>query len=96
MRIWVQSLASLSMLRPGIALNGGVGRRRGSDPVWLWLWRRPAATAPIGPLVWEPPYAMGEALKHKKTKKKNKFLAATGSTAPFSLFEIVFLSYFPF
>ena len=21
--------------------------RGGSDPVWLWLWRRPAATAPI-------------------------------------------------
>ena len=25
------------------------------DPVLLWLWRRPAATAPIQPLAWEPP-----------------------------------------
>ena len=29
----------------------------------LWLWHRLAATAPIGPLVWEPPYAEGVALK---------------------------------
>ena len=29
----------------------------------LWLWRRPVAVAPIGPLAWEPPYAMGVALK---------------------------------
>ena len=43
----------------------GVGHRRSSDPVWLWLWRRPAATAPIGSLAWEPPYAAGAALKSK-------------------------------
>jgi len=47
----------------------GVGCRRGSDLVLLWLWCRVAATAPIGPLAWEPPYAAGEALK----KEKNKF-----------------------
>ena len=34
----------------------------------LWLWRRPAAAAPIQPLVWELPYAMTEALK--KAKKR--------------------------
>ena len=28
---------------------------------------RPAAVAPIGPLGWEPPYAMGVALKGQKT-----------------------------
>ena len=38
-----------------------VGHRRGSDPVWLWLWRRPAAVAPIQPLAWEPLYAAGVA-----------------------------------
>ena len=43
-----------------------MGRRHGSDPVLLWLWHRLAAIAPIGPLAWEPPYAMGEALKRKK------------------------------
>ena len=34
-----------------------VGRRRGSDLASLWLWCRPAATAPIHPLAWEPHYA---------------------------------------
>ena len=33
------------------------------DPMTLWLWCRPAATAPIGPLAWEPPCVMGVALK---------------------------------
>ena len=37
----------------------------------LWLWRRPAATALMGSLAWEPPYAVAEALKDKK-KKKNR------------------------
>ena len=38
------------------------------DPVLLWLWCRPAATAPIRPLAWKPPYAMGVALKRQKGK----------------------------
>ena len=38
------------------------------DPAMLWLWCRPAATAPMRPLDWEPPYAVGAALE--KTKKK--------------------------
>ena len=41
-------------------------------PCLLWLWRRPAATAPIGPLDWEPPYAVGAARKSKRKKKKKK------------------------
>ena len=41
------------------------------EPELLWLWHRPEATPPIGPLAWEPPYAMGVALeKDRKTKKK--------------------------
>ena len=39
----------------------GVGHRHGSD---LW----PAATAPIGPLAWEPPHAAGAAVE--KTEKE--------------------------
>ena len=45
----------------------------------LWLWRRPSAVAPTGPLAWEPPCAAGEALdkakrqKKKKKKKKERF-----------------------
>ena len=36
----------------------------------LWLWGRPAAAAPIGPIAGELPYASGGALKRKKKKKK--------------------------
>ena len=37
----------------------------------LWLWHRPAATALIQPLSWEPPYAAGTAQENgKKTKRK--------------------------
>ena len=31
----------------GVAVCCGVGCRCGSEPALLWLWRRPAATAPI-------------------------------------------------
>ena len=40
------------------------------DPELLWLWCRLAATAPIQPLAWEPPYAEGVALKDKKTNEQ--------------------------
>ena len=36
------------------------------------VWYRPAATTLIQPLAWEPPYAMGSALKRQKKKKKRK------------------------
>ena len=49
----------------------GVGCRHGLDLALLWLWCRPAATALIQPLAWEPPYAVGVALKRLKKKKKN-------------------------
>ena len=38
----------------------------------LRLWCRPVATAPIGPLAWEPPYAAGAALEKARQKKKKK------------------------
>ena len=56
-------------------MSCGVGCRHSSDPVLLWLWCRPVATAPIRPLAWEPPYAAGAALekaKRQKTKQTNK------------------------
>ena len=53
-----------------MAVSCGVGPRRGLDPLLLWLCWRPAALAPIHPLAWEPPYAMGAALKRQKTKDK--------------------------
>ena len=47
-------------------MSHGVGRRCGSDLVWLCLWCWQAAIALIGPLTWERPYAMGVAIKRKK------------------------------
>ena len=36
------------------------------------IWCTLAATALIRPLAWEPPYAIGAALKEQKTKKNQK------------------------
>ena len=38
--------------------------------LWLWCW--PVASAPIEPLVWEPPYAVGVALEMAQKKRKEK------------------------
>ena len=46
-------------------MNCGVGHTRGSDLMWLWLWCRVAAAAPIRPLAWQPPHAEGVALQSK-------------------------------
>ena len=51
-------------------MSSCAGCRLGSDPMLLWLWYRPAATAPIQPLAWELPYAESAALKRQKKKKK--------------------------
>ena len=55
----------------GVPVSCGVGPRHGSDPVWLRLWL--AATALIGSLAWEPPYAVGAALEEAKKRKKKFF-----------------------
>ena len=55
-------------------MSCGVGRSRGLDPVLLWLWPRPAATAPIQPLAWESPCAAEAAVEKAKRPKKNFFL----------------------
>ena len=49
-------------------MSCGVSHRCGSELAWLW--RRPGATAQIQPLAWEPPYAVGAAVKKKKKTKK--------------------------
>ena len=51
-------------------MSCGVGHRRDLDSalLWLWLWCRPAGTAPIQPLAWEPPHAAGVAQKNKQKK----------------------------
>ena len=53
-------------------MSCGVGRRCSLDPALLWLWCRPAATAPIRPLAWEPPYAMKRQQTNKQTNKKQQ------------------------
>ena len=53
-------------------MSCGVSRRCGLDLMLLWLWHRPAAAAPIQPLVWDPSYASGIALKKAKKKKEKK------------------------
>ena len=53
-------------------MSYGMGRRLGLDPAFLWLWRSPVATAPIGPLAWEPPSAAGAAQEKEKRQKKKK------------------------
>ena len=54
-------------------MSCGVGRRRGSDAMWLWLRHRPVAAAPIQP---QPGnlHVLREWPKkrQKKTKKKTK------------------------
>ena len=53
----------------GIALSCSIGCRCSSDLALLWLWYRPAATAPIRHLAWEFPYTMGADLERQKKKK---------------------------
>ena len=61
-------------------MSCGTGRRRGSDLVLLWLWRKPAPIAPVQPLAWEPPCAADAALrsKTKQKAKRNKKANAQG------------------
>ena len=75
-----------------------MGCRRGSDPALLWLWRRLVATAPIGPLAWEPPYAAGAALekakRQKKKKKKKKEMYYLYFHVFANLLKMIFLFFF--
>ena len=71
MRTQVQSLASIRGLRIQHCRElWYIGRRLGTDPKLLWLWCRLAAIAPIRPLAWEPPYAVGAVLKSKTKQNK--------------------------
>ena len=49
-------------------MSCGVGCRRGSDPMLLWLVAWLAAVAPLQSLAWELPYATDADLKSKKKK----------------------------
>ena len=55
-----------------VAVSWGADCRHGSDPMLLWLWCRPAATALIQPLARELPYAPDVGKKRKERKRKEK------------------------
>ena len=63
-------------------MSCGVDCRRGLDPALLWLWRRLAATAPIRPLAWEPPYATGAAQEKSKRQKNKIKCPSSGDKEP--------------
>ena len=47
----------------------------------LWLWRRPAATASLRPLAWDPPCAAGVAVIYINTYTSNQSRAKRGREA---------------
>ena len=59
-------------------MSCGVGRRHGLGPAPLWLWCKLVATILIRPLAWEPPYAMGVALKKKMNLLREFFIPMMG------------------
>ena len=67
-------------------MSCGVGHRCGADPALLWLWCRSVAKAPIWPLTWEPPYAMGMALKRGE-KKLSKLMKITSCSIVQTFFQ---------
>ena len=74
MRMQVHPLASLSRLRIQCCheLWCRLQTRHGSQVAVKWS--RLVAGAPVSPLAWELPYAIGAALKTQRTKKKKKSL----------------------
>ena len=70
-------------------MSCGIVHRSSSDLVWLWC--RLVATAPTGPLAWEPPYATGAALNNKKSEPpppKKKYKTLTKRQALFLVLDI--------
>ena len=63
-------------------MSCGLGRRCGSDLALLWLWHRPAATAPVRPLAWESPHATGMALEKERQKEKKNPTSNIGLQDP--------------
>ena len=75
-------------------MSYGVSRRHGSGLMLplLWQWCRPAAVVPIGPLAWEPPCAVGVALKKKAKKKKKRNETHQGWLGICDLFFLTFFT----
>ena len=69
-------------------MSCGVDCRHSLDLALLQLWHRLAAIAPIRPLAWEPPYAMGAALKKKQLNKKTYYIMISLDVTPL-LYEFI-------
>jgi len=80
MRLRVQSLALLSELRIQRCHELWCRSQKWPGSCVAVAVCRLAAVAPIRPLVWEPPYAVGMALKRKKEKRKRKQNTVSYST----------------
>ena len=80
------------------AISCCIGHRCSSDPalLWLWLWCRPAAAAPIWLLSWELPYATGVALKrtNKQRKEKKHISGNTNIKCSYVSFFLLFFFFF--
>ena len=71
MRARVRSLASFSGLRIRHCHELWCSLQTWLRSGLLCLWHRPAGTAPIRPLAWKLPYAVGVVLKRLKTNNNN-------------------------
>ena len=60
-------------------MSRDVGCRHGLGLALLWLRHRLAATAPIGPLARESPYAVGSALEKAKRQQQQKKIHEVGA-----------------
>ena len=92
--IVAQWLTNLISIHENAGWILGLAVLRAKDPALLWgvvyvtdaariqrccLWFRPAATAPIQPLAWEPQYAASAAQKdNQQTNKQNPFKKKNG------------------
>ena len=84
----LSGLRTLHSLREDVGSTPGLAQG-GKDPAWLqaaakvthqallWLWCKPAATTPIGPLASELTHGAAMAIKRKKKKKKSPVLYIT-------------------
>ena len=71
------SIPGLSGLRSQHCRELWCGLQTWLDLALLWLWCRPAAAAPVGPLASEPLYVAGVALK-KDGKKEGRKVGREG------------------